>query len=223
MEQYILKVKSVEHATHDVLRIRVEKPQNFSFEPGQATEIAINKKGWEFELRPFTFTSLPNEDYLEFTIKTYPQRKGVTNELLSLKQGDELLVAEPWGTINYKGSGVFIAGGAGVTPFIAIFRHLHSIGEIGDSKLIFANKTSADIINKDEFRKMLGENFINILSDEKHDSYAQGFITRDFLKESSGGINQYFYVCGPDPMMDLMIDYLHQLGVEDKFIVKEEF
>ena len=223
MEQYTLKVKSVEHATHDVLRIRIEKPQSFNFEPGQATEIAINKKEWEFELRPFTFTSLPTDDYLEFIIKTYPQHKGVTNELLSLKAGDELLVAEPWGTINYKGPGVFIAGGAGVTPFIAIFRHLHKINEIGDSKLIFANKTSADIINKDEFSKMLGKNFINILSGEKHDTYAQGYITRDFLKESLGGINQYFYVCGPDPMMELMIDYLHQLGVEDKFIVKEEF
>ena len=223
MEQYTLKVKSVEHATHDVLRIRIEKPQSFNFEPGQATEIAINKKEWEFELRPFTFTSLPTDDYLEFIIKTYPQHKGVTNELLSLKAGDELLVAEPWGTISYKGPGVFIAGGAGVTPFIAIFRHLHKINEIGDSKLIFANKTSADIINKDEFSKMLGKNFINILSGEKHDTYAQGYITRDFLKESSGSINQYFYVCGPDPMMELMIVYLHQLGVEDKFIVKEEF
>ena len=223
MEQHTLKVKSVEHATHDVLRITMEKPQNFNFEPGQATEIAINKKDWEFELRPFTFTCLPTDDYLEFIIKTYPQHKGVTNELLSLKAGDELLVAEPWGTINYKGPGVFIAGGAGVTPFIAIFRHLHSRNEIGDSKLIFANKTSADIINKDEFSKMLGKNFINILSGEKHDAYAQGYITLEFLKESSGGTEQYFYVCGPDPMMDLMIDYLHQLGVEDKFIVKEEF
>ena len=223
MEQYTLKIKSVEHATHDVLRIRIEKPENFHFEPGQATEIAINKKEWEFELRPFTFTSLPTDNYLEFTIKTYPQHKGVTNELLSLKAGDELIVGEPWGTINYKGPGVFIAGGAGVTPFIAIFRHLHSKNEIGNSKLIFANKTSADIINKDEFFKMLGTNFINILSGEKHDTYAQGYITRDFLKESSGETNQYFYVCGPDPMMDMLVDYLHQMGVEDKLIVKEEF
>lgn len=223
MEQYLLKVTSVEKSTHDVLRIRIEKPQQFHFEPGQATEIAINKKDWEFELRPFTFTCLPTDDYLEFTIKTYPQHKGVTNELLSLKAGDELIVGEPWGTINYKGPGVFIAGGAGVTPFIAIFRHLHSKNEIGGSKLIFANKTSADIINKEEFSKMLGENFVNILSDEKDGGYAQGYINLDFLKKHAGESGQYYYVCGPDPMMDAMIDYLHQLGVDDKFIVKEEF
>ncbi len=223
MEQYILKVKSVENATHDVLRIKTEKPEHFHFEPGQATEIAINKKDWEFELRPFTFTSLPTDDYLELVIKTYPQHKGVTNELMNLVVNDELLVGEPWGTIGYKGPGVFIAGGAGVTPFIPIFKHLHSKNEIGNNKLIFANKTSADIINKDEFSDMLGDSFINILSDEKTDAYAHGFITRDFLKESSGSINQYFYVCGPEPMMDIIIDFLHQLGVEDKLIVREEF
>jgi hypothetical protein len=29
----------------------------------------------------------------------------------------------------YKGEGIFIAGGAGVTPFIAIFRDLHEQGK----------------------------------------------------------------------------------------------
>lgn len=223
MDQFELKVKSVENATHDVLRIRTEKPENFQFEPGQATEIAINKPGWETELRPFTFTCLPADNYLEFTIKTYPGHNGVTNELLNLKANDELIVGEAWGTIGYKGPGVFIAGGAGVTPFISIFRHLKSKNEIGESKLIFANKTKADIINHDEFAGMLGENFINILSDEKNDKYANGYIDQEFLEKSSGGVKQYFYVCGPDVMMDIIVGHLHQMGVEDKYIVKEEF
>jgi predicted ferric reductase len=37
-----------------------------------------------------------------------------------LKHGDELIIRDVWGAIEYKGEGVFIAGGAGVTPFIAI-------------------------------------------------------------------------------------------------------
>ena len=155
MKQYFLKIKSVEKATQDVLRIVTEKPQNYSFEPGQACDVAINKTGWKEKKRPFTFTCLPNDDHLEFTIKTYPSHKGVTNELLGLKTGDELIVAEPWGTIHYKWEGVFIAGGAGVTPFISIIRHLQAKNEIGNNKLIFANKTEADIINKDEFEKII--------------------------------------------------------------------
>jgi len=219
----IEKVKSVKKVTHDVLRIVIEKPQHYSFNPGQAAEIAINKEGWQKELRPFTFTCLPNDDYLEFTIKTYPSHKGVTNELLSLKPNDELIVGDSWGAIGYKGEGVFIAGGAGVTPFISIFRYLHSKNEIGGNKLIFANKSKADIINADEFKKMLGTNFINVLSDEKTDEYAHGFITEDFLKQSGIDLKKHVYVCGPDPMMDAIEKQLLNLGIDKQLIVKEEF
>ena len=112
--------------THDVVRIRMEKPANYAFTPGQATEVAINKENWKEERRPFTFTCLPDDDYLEFTIKTYPSHKGVTNELLSLQPGDELIIHDVWGAISYKGEGIFIAGGAGITPFLSIFRWLAS-------------------------------------------------------------------------------------------------
>jgi ferredoxin-NADP reductase len=223
MEQHAVKIKLVENATHDVLRIVLEKPGKYIFTPGQATEISINKDGWIKEKRPFTFTSLPDNADLEFTIKTYPSHQGVTNELLKLKPGDELLVGDSWGTIGYKGVGTFIAGGAGVTPFISIFRYLHSKNEIGDNKLIFANKTKADIINKDEFEKILGKNFINILSDEKTEEQAHGFITEEFLKKSGIDLNRHFYVCGPPPMMDAIEKLLLNLNIDQKLIVKEEF
>ncbi|MCO5260793.1 MAG: hypothetical protein M9916_11670 [Crocinitomicaceae bacterium] len=52
-----VKIKSVEHLTHDVLRIRTEKPENFNYIAGQTTDIAINKSGWNDKLSAFTFTS----------------------------------------------------------------------------------------------------------------------------------------------------------------------
>ena len=54
-----VKVKEIHFINHDVLHIETEKPENFSFEPGQATEVAINKPDWKDEKRPFTFTNLP--------------------------------------------------------------------------------------------------------------------------------------------------------------------
>lgn len=182
MAQHIVKINSIKHITHDVLQIVTEKPQKYTFTPGQATEVSINKIGWKNEKRPFTFTSLPIDDFLEFTIKTYPSPKGVTNELLNLKKDDGLILHEVFGAIAYKGVGEFIAGGAGVTPFISIFRDLQSKTETGNNKLIFANKTKRDIILSSEFKKILGKNFINILSNEKADGYAHGQITEGFLK-----------------------------------------
>ena len=64
MESHIVKIKSTEKVTHDVVRIVIEKPAGYTFTPGQATEIAINKEKWIEERRPFTFTSLPGDDIL---------------------------------------------------------------------------------------------------------------------------------------------------------------
>jgi ferredoxin-NADP reductase len=165
--------------------------------PGQATEVAINKPDWTQEKRPFTFTNLPDEDHLEFTIKTYSERKGITHELFKLSEGDELILHEVWGSILYKGKGVFLAGGAGITPFISIIRHLENNKEIAEHLLIFANKTHEDIIMEDEFNSLLNGSFVNILSDEKAEGYFHGMITQDFLQEHIDNFDRKFYVCGP--------------------------
>lgn len=219
----MIKITAISKITPDVLTIKTEKPSDYSFSAGQATELAINKEGWKNEIRPFTLTSLPSNDYLEFTIKTYPSHNSMTNELLILKPGDELIIGDSWGTIGYKGEGTFIAGGAGVTPFISIFRFLHSKNEVGNNKLIFANKMRADIINEDEFKRILGKNFINILSGEETDDYAYGYITEDFLIQSGIDLTKYIYVCGPPPMMEAIEQQLLNLNVDKKLIVKEEF
>ena len=221
MELHIVKIKSIDKITHDVLGIVLEKPSGYTFTPGQATEVAINKPGWQEEKRPFTFTGLPDYDYLEFTIKTYPSHKGVTNELLNLKPGDELIIHDAWGAISYKGEGMFIAGGAGITPFLSIFRNLKTINKIGRNKLIFANKTKADIIHEAELKDLLGDGFINILSDEEIPGYAKGMITQQFLKENMNGVNKKVYVCGPPPMMEAIQGYLKNLGVGENAVVVE--
>lgn len=228
MEKHIVKIKAISKITHDVIQITTIRPPHYFYLPGQATEVSINQNGWEEERRPFTFTSLPNNDYIEFTIKTYPTHVGVTNKLLQLDLDDELILHDVWGDISYHGEGVFIAGGAGVTPFIAIFRHLQSINEVGNNKLIFANKTKADIILEEELTKILGSNFINILSDENIPEYAHGLITEEVIKAHiTEGVNQeinnLFYLCGPPPMMDAIEKQLMNLQVHEKSIIKEAF
>ncbi|NLN95657.1 MAG: flavodoxin reductase [Bacteroidales bacterium] len=219
----LVKIKKIEHLTHDVLRIVTEKPESLNYQPGQAADISLNKEGWEQELRAFTFVSLPGDDYVEFNIKVYPSHNGVTNQLLSLSAGNELFIHDVFGDIAYKGKGIFIAGGAGITPFIAIMKDLEKQNKLGGNKLIFANKTKADIIREDDFRKLLGNNFINILSDETREGYSHGFVTADLIKGQMNSDLNYFYICGPDPMMEAIEKQLVTLGVSQEFIVREGF
>jgi ferredoxin-NADP reductase len=222
MEKHIVKILKIEQVTHDVKRFIVERPAGYNFIPGQATEVAINKPGLENERRPFTFTGLTEWNFLEFTIKIYADHNGVTKKLDTLKPGDELIIHDVWGAINYKGPGVFIAGGAGVTPFIAIFRDLQLRNEARNNTLLFANKTSRDIILKQEFKKMLDKNFVNILSNESSNGYAHGLITEKFIKEHTNG-HKIFYLCGPPQMMEAVEKQLLNMNVDKDSIVKEAF
>lgn len=220
MESHNVKVLEIKKVTHDVLGIKTEKPAGYNFIPGQATEIAISAKNWINEKRPFTFTNLPDDDHLEFTIKTYPAHNGVTNRLLHVKAGDELIIHDVWGAINYKGKGLFIAGGAGITPFISIFRYLRSINNRESNRLLFANKTRKDIILETELNDLLKGNVINILSEEDVKGYKKGFITELVLKELIYP-DDTLYLCGPPPMIDAVMKSLANLGLSDKSVVME--
>ena len=231
MVQTIVKIISIEPVTHNVKRFTLEKPKDYSFNPGQATEVSINTPGLKEERRPFTFTCLPEDDHLEFTIKIYSDHNGVTKALGNVKAGDELIVRDVWGAIEYKGPGTFIAGGAGVTPFIAIFRRLHKDGKVDarpddpfgrGNKLIFSNRTSKDIILKDEFDKILGKNFINILTEEKGENFEHARINEEYLKKNITDFRQHFYICGPDPMIKDISDALTKLGADIESVVFEK-
>jgi ferredoxin-NADP reductase len=221
--KHIVKVISITKAANNVLCIVTEKPSDFEFIPGQATKISINRSGWIDDAKPFTFTCIPENDYLEFVIKIYQGRRKVTNQIQYLEVGDELILHQVFGSITFQGDGVFIAGGAGVTPFISILRALNSKGKLGDNKLIFANKSKIDIINEKEFKSLLGDNFIPVLSEEKISGYVHGLINSDLIKESCTLMNTIFYVCGPPPMIDSVEQILKSLGVFKKSIVKESF
>jgi len=226
---HTLQILDIQQVTHDVKQFTLQKPEGFSYTPGQATEVSIDKDSWREEKRPFTFTSLPEDQTLEFTIKIYSDHDGVTNKLGTLKAGDCLLVDDAWGTIAYKGNGVFLAGGAGVTPFIPIFRHLRKKEQLKENTLIFSNKTETDIILREEFREMLEDNFINVITDGKTEDYASanirhidGFIDKNFLKETIDDFSQHFYVCGPPPFNKSMLKYLKELGAEPEALVFEK-
>ena len=221
MEQ-VIKIKKIIERTHDVRSYRCAKPIDYQFISGQATEVSINKDGWKDEKRPFTFTSLNNEEELEFTIKSYFDHPGVTNELHKLTVGDELIVRDVWGAIEYKGPGYFIAGGAGITPFIAIFRQLHKEGKIANNKLFFSNKTDNDIILEDEFNSILGGNVVHVITNDANSKYLTGYINEEFLRRNVEDFGRNFYLCGPPKMVEAMQELLTKLGASPDAVVFEK-
>lgn len=223
-----VRINKIEKLTHDVKRFRLDKPEGFVFTPGNAVSVAINKDKWIEKTRPFTPVSLNEDDFLEFIIKSYPLDKypnhgGVTEQIHKLKVGDQLLVSDPWGSISYRGKGVFIAGGVGITPFIAIIRSLKKDNLLSGNKLIFSNKKKEDIFLEGFLKKAFDqEDIIFTLTREKDEDFDFGRVDKDFLKKRISDFSQFFYLCGPKVMVKDLSGLLDDLDVSSESLVFEK-
>lgn len=223
-DEYPIEILETEYLTHNVKRIRTTKPKGYQFIPGEATDITIDLPEWRDKRRAFTLTGLNEWPFLEFSIKIYKNHNGVTAKLDQLKKGDPLIIHDSFGDITYKDKGAFIAGGAGITPFIANIRQLKKENKLKGNTLIFSNRSTEDIILKEEFEQLLGEDFINTLTRKESDAYHFGHIDKIFLKQHIKDLSQYFYICGSVKMMEEIRGMLIELGAKpDKVIVELDF
>ena len=219
-----VKILDIENVTHNVRRYRFEKPAGYSFKPGQATDVSLDEEGWRGKKHPFTFTALTDDQQLEFTIKSYFNTggDGVTEHLYGYTPGRRLIIRDVWGTITYKGPGVFIAGGAGITPFIAILRDLHQRRKMEGHTLVVSNRTEADIILREEFEAMRGLDIVWTVTDDPDSSLLHERIDDKFLKAHVGKFDQNFYLCGPDDMVKQLRGTLKDLGANVENVTWEK-
>jgi ferredoxin-NADP reductase len=219
---YTLELQSIENVTPDTRRLRFERPDGYTFEPGQATELALQIEGYEGEGRPFTFTSQPEDPFLELIVKTYPDHDGVTAQIADVEPGVEVAISEPFGAIRDRGPGVFIAGGAGITPFLAILRRRERNGTLDGCTLLFANDTEADIICRDELEAMEGLETHFVVTDQDDSPLAGDFIDGETIEEIvDDPTSTRFYLCGPPPMMTDVGADLDDLGADPESVVLE--
>ena len=216
--EHKIEIKQKNWLNHNVMQFTLEKPEGFTFTAGQAVEVTLDDPEFKDEAAPFTLTSLNEDEHLELTIKAYPKHEGITLALSKLEKGDHLLISDAWDSFKNNGPGVFIAGGTGVTPFIALLRQMEADGSVDGSRLIFSNKTEADIFLDEEFKRILGNNYVKLLTQEKKTPYHYGRIDSALLKNIVDDFDQPFYLCGPENFAADIKEYLKELGAGDELV-----
>lgn len=219
---HTVKFLDIVPVTHNVRRYRFERPAGYTFNAGQATEAAIDLDGWRDEKRPFTFTGLEDDPYLEFTIKTYESHDGVTKRIGLANPGDTLLIDDPWVTMPYHGPGTFVAGGAGITPLLAVLRMLAADEALAGNRLIFSNTKAHDVILREELEvmSMKGLDLMLTVTDENVAGLMHERLDRHFFEQHIEDFSGWFYLCGPDKMTADMSTALVSLGADpDKVII----
>jgi NAD(P)H-flavin reductase len=210
------KVINITAINHDVVLLRTTKPFKFEFQVGQAVDLSIDKPGYELAVAPFTIANAPTDDYVEFIIKIYTKAEGLTKGISELLPNDIVQLSKAWDSYTYKGSGTFIAAGTGITPFLPIFKEMKEKGiDIKkEHKLIYANKTKADILFYTKLKRLFSAKLSIILSRAKSTNLHFGKIDKDYLLRFIQNTDQYFYVCGPKKFEEEVKSHLITIGVK---------
>ena len=67
---------------------------------------------------------------------------------------------------------------------------------------------------------MLGDNFINTITQEEVPGYDHHRIDEEYLKKKINDFNQQFYICGPDVMVTGVQSILQKLGAKKNVTVE---
>jgi len=225
------KIIEIRQITHDTKSFKFELPAQaaLDFLPGDHMMMQANINGQDHR-RPYTPSSTPDDSgFFEIIIKRYPN--GLMSGYVHDKNvGDEILMSGPTKGGHFEPSMAkkiaMIAGGAGVTPMIAIIRTVLRRGYKTDMTLLFANKTEQDIILRDEFENYAAKhnNFKCIFTvDEPASNWHghSGFIDDSHLKKHlpPPEDNPLIFLCGP-PMMEYKLrETILKLGYEKSRLV----
>jgi ferredoxin-NADP reductase len=209
---YALKIMSIEEEPNDIRKFILPKPTNYKFIPGQLVNIAINKPGLEENKRLCPFFSLNNEFYIEVIFKE-DTTKADNKPFFDLKAGEEIILSDIIGDIQYKGKGAFIAAGKGVFPFINIFKHLKAVDTLSGCTLIYFAKDNYEVYYERVIKHLLGNNVTIMLGKNPFNSTQVKTIDESTLKQKLPSLKQEFYVAGPRYFVASCLEVLENLGI----------
>jgi len=175
------------------------------------------------ESHPFTISSAPHEDLLRLTIKASGD---FTRHLFhNLEAGADAIVEGAYGMFDYKTGGskqIWIAGGIGLTPFLAFIRDMDGNLE-HDVDFYYTVRHHEEALFLGEIEAAAEQN--PRLKIHVRFSAIEGSLSVErIVKNAGGNVRDYdIYLCGPLPMVQAFTRQFKEFGVPDKQIHYEEF
>lgn len=224
-------VERVAHPASGLVELSLApRADALTYEPGQFVYLApydhALRAGFGEE-HPYTLSSSPTESLLRVAIKDLGD---ASRAIQRISTGSEVRIEGPYGAFFPRGDThepeLWIAGGIGITPFLARARHLaatesHRAGPV-DVNLIYGvqDETRAHFLDELERLAERTPGFRVTM----HYFYREGPLQHEFLARHCPDFTaRTAYVCGPVPLIELAEQLLAAAGVPRARIRTEEF
>lgn len=228
-----LSIKDIRKETDECVSIAFEIPaeveKDFQFIPGQNVTLRKVFNGEEIR-RSYSICSCPSENELRVAVKKVVGGIFSTFANEELKKGDVLEVLPPTGNFytqilsSQKKNYVFIAAGSGITPVISLVKTILATEKESQITLLYGNKGIGSIIFKEQLEALKDKyldrfNLHHVFSRETTETdFNSGRIDAAKMNQLSPMINlnsvDNFFICGPEPLIFTVKDFLLSQGID---------
>ena len=234
LEWQLAEVRDILTETYRVKSLLLELAQPFGHLPGQHVDVRLTADDGYQAQRSYSISSAPEDKQLSLTVERVTDGEVSPYLVDELRIGDKLQLRGPIGghfvwTSDTDHPLCLIAGGAGVTPLMAMLRHRNRASCRVPALLIYSTRSLEDVIYRGELDAMAdrddGLRIIYALTrDQPEDWHGhRGRIDRTLLAMTRFPAPQQpaIYVCGPSSFVESISGSLVELGF-DAFRIKTE-
>jgi predicted ferric reductase len=200
------------------------------FRAGQFVWVELGGSPFSMDQHPFSISS--GEDrpgQLEVTVK---ELGDYTASIGETPPGTRAWLEGPYGSFildEEAETAVFVSGGIGITPAMSILRSLRGAGRRPRCLLLYGVPSLEDATFHEELEEMAAEPWLDYVPVPESPSVGwegeQGFIDPEILERHlpRDGAGVGYFVCGPEPMMDVVERHLRDRKVPLGRIHSERF
>lgn len=197
-----------------------------SYLPGQYTTVRLNIPGETYTLnRQYSLSQAPCKEGEVYRISVKREDENNPNGKVStflhsaVNVGDQVEISVPAGDFFLETENntpvTLISGGVGITPMMSMYETIAQESPERPVAFLHSARTRSQQAFNERLNGLTAElenASLAVLYSEEGD----GFITKAFLEEKVLAGSD-IYVCGPTPFMQVVINYLYELGhPEDK-------
>lgn len=220
-------VSEVNLISATAIELKITSDEDIAFLPGQYVNITVPGTT---ETRAYSFSSRPGSRELSFLIRNVPG--GLMSSWLvgQAKTGDKVTLAGPMGIFYLRPVGrplLMLAGGTGLAPFLSMLEHLKASGSSQPVHLIYGVTNDEDLVAVEALEAYAAEienfTFKTVVANAESGHPRTGYVTNHMEDAPINDGDVDVYLCGPPPMVDAVLGYFREEGIEPASFHYERF